>query len=143
MASRVICNPAEHPSVVLLSLIQGTPDAFTVGRRNNDMVNWFIAKRLIDLEAGERPDRSYRAIEKAYVSDMGILMSRQFTRTQQDDLGSWDERWVAKIERLAMAYGHLRTPEALYNLWLPMDYDDGVPANQTVLPGMDDHAGAA
>jgi hypothetical protein len=134
--NKTIWNPAEHDPRVLLIRIEATKDAFTEGRRNNDMVNWFIAKRLVDLAAGEDESRSHAQMSDAYRRDFKNLMMIELTQDQRFSLTSWDEKWTTKIDRFCQAYGYLIDPARLHYLWLPMDYDDGTPEGQEAFPGI-------
>jgi hypothetical protein len=114
------CSPHQ-----VLSSIESTPEAFTDGRRNNDMVNWFVAKRLIDLEDDEPVGRSHREKVGVYIAAFRDLLSRMNHR-QKMCMAAWNENWEYKIQVLCEHYDQANDPGFLRYLWLAMDYN--VPA---------------
>ena len=115
MMYKTVVNPSLYPTSALLAMFDDTPDAFIQGRRNNDMVNWFIAARMRDLEAGARKD------EIDYIAEFRKLWEG-LSREQGDSLSSWDETPEDKIRRLYQHYRHITDSDGLVRLWLPMDY---------------------
>lgn len=128
MTSRAIFDPSVYSARELLRFILNSPDAFCAGRRNNDLVNWFIARRLLDLAEG----REVPADVAAYISEFESTMDCM-TESQRHSLEIWDEDWKRKLRTLAAHYGHLTLPASLQYYWLPMDYDDGVHPGQSTL----------
>ena len=121
MKTRVIMSPAGYQPKDLLKFIESTLDAFTMGRRNNDVVNWFIARRLIDTNENEGN------IEEAF-----HYMLDRLSQGQKQDLQLWEENWEWKLRLLFKRYGRL-TRTQLYDLWLPMEYSDGSSPDQGLL----------
>ena len=95
----------------LLERIETEPGAFLPGRRNNDIVNWFLTMLLI--EPGR--DTEY------YTSKFEVMM-RSLTPTQQYSLASWEIDVADKIRTLNYHYGHLTSPGMIMSKWIPMDY---------------------
>ena len=114
----------------LLDAIEATPDAFTQGRRNNDMVNWFIAQRILARENGtSSPDYGGNLVQ----AFDGLLSS--LSPMQQADIRSWSTPWRSKLETLWRKYRHNTTAGLCY-LWLPMEYDDLSDPNQLTIAGV-------
>ena len=120
MKTKTITDPRSMDSTDLLGMIEHDDDTFTTGRRNNDLVNWFIAKRLVDLDKGEPFGRSANDMYDVYTDDFGVLM-KGMTDAQLDSLDLWDENWESKILTLCTHYHGFRDVH-LRNIWLPMDY---------------------
>ena len=100
------------PPWELLEKIEQTPWAFLAGRRNNDMVNWYIAQRLNGIA------KKNHLVER-FKDWMAELVRDQDPRVVS--LRSWDESWEKKLNILFDAYWHCGDEE-LKGLWLPMDY---------------------
>lgn len=115
MKTKTIVSPMHRDPQELLTMIETTSDAFTAGRRNNDIVNWFLAKRLLDLS--ERNDPS----DIVYVDDFNHMRDG-LTDAQQDSLDFWDEDPLRKIKTLYAHYGKLHA-SSLHAYWMPMDYE--------------------
>lgn len=97
-------------------VIETDPDAFLEGRRNDDMVNWFIVQKLINLESGEA------TMDKSEFIDRFKKVHNRLPQPQKDSLWKWEEDWEYKIGTLFDYYGKVDDPAKLINLWLPMDY---------------------
>lgn len=121
MVMNTIYNAGNYEPQRLLIIIEQTKDAFTEGRRNNDMINWYVAKRLIDLEAGERMGRLNKDILGAYLVDFERYHDRM-TQRQKDALRYWSEDPEWKLENICKHYNKTNDPGYLWYLWLPMDY---------------------
>lgn len=116
MRTKTITTPAGEDLNSLLAIIENTPDAFTNGRRNNDMVNWFLVQKMLNIDNGG-PALS----TSDYVEKFRECMSNM-SKAQQIDLKYWTDGWEQKIEDLTAYYGRLTNPQQIINLWLPMDY---------------------
>ena len=101
----------------MLNLIENSSTSFTEGRRNDDIVNWFLAKRLVEIDAGT----SIRT-QQAYVNDF-MRMTGKLTKKQQDDLDLWEVHADQKIRILYDYYGKRNTVDGLHYLWLTQDYE--------------------
>jgi hypothetical protein len=119
---KVIEYPLDYDPRVLLQLVEQDPDSFTIGRRNDDLVNWFIAKRLTELPANQKPVREY-------VSEFDDLKNK-LTAGQRSDLRAWHYDRMSseqKITRLWSAYGWMCDGDQLQNIWISTNYR--VPVN--------------
>ena len=135
MTRRVIAAPDIYTGAKLKEIIEHDPDTFTSGRRNNDIVNWFIACRLEDLEEDPLDFEMETAaqLERRLKADFGSLMDRM-TEHQQDSLICWNESYEGKIRRLVQAYGYRENKNSLYSIWKTMDYKEDVHEDQLELP---------
>lgn len=116
MRTKTITTPAGEDLNELLATIEGTPDAFTYGRRNNDLVNWFLTKKMISIDNGGTHQWT-----SEYKKDFAELKTR-LSKTQKDDLNEWIDGHNSKIDTLYDYYGKVTDPAKLINLWLPMEY---------------------
>ncbi len=83
MKTRIVTSPAGEDLDALLAMIEGTPDAFTYGRRNNDMVNWFLTKKMISIDNG-----GTLAWSSQYKREFAELKTK-LSKTQKADLNEW------------------------------------------------------
>ena len=132
MSDRLISDPYALTAQELLHAIESTKDAFTTGRRNNDMVNWYVAKRLVDMEMSSTFQTLGSFIER-YQQDFSTMLLG-LREIQQLDMKSWETGWAWKIQVLHEHYFNYDTDQ-LRMLWLPMLYDDGTDPNQLTLTG--------
>lgn len=115
--SSLIENPLNFEADDLLAMIESDPESFTMGRRNNDMVNWFIAKRLSEIsDSRETAPALVRYYEAAF-------NSVPLNGTQRDDLRIWECSVHEKIWHLHTAYAYIEQPAVLARLWIPQEYD--------------------
>lgn len=114
---RLVDDPLAYKPLQLLASIENDPSAFNAGSRNNDIVNWFFAVRLTEIEDGH-PDASY---EQTYVDKFEELIERLPYMTRQH-LSLWDNDPLLKVRRLYSAYAHINDPEAIASLWVPTCY---------------------
>lgn len=98
-------------SLAMLARIENDPQAFRVGRRNNDIVNWFLIMLLC------HPGRNKRFYRDRFKD----LLSR-LTADQRHDLDTWEDQPYGKIEDLWHYYGRLSEPSAIMNYWIPVGY---------------------
>lgn len=117
MSRVTITDPTQYEPVVMLRLIEQDKESFTYGRRNNDIVNWFVIVRIGEMSEGHklRPERYY-------VDDFEDMMEDSLTEGQVKALDSWGEDYRTKIRRLHAHYGN-RNITSLRHIWLPMDYE--------------------
>lgn len=101
----------------MLHLIESSSCSFTQGRRNDDIVNWFLAKRLVEIDSGYDV-----RIEQAYIDDFKKLM-KSMTQEQLTDLNYWEDYPEQKIQTLYDYYGKRNTVNELHYLWLTQDYE--------------------
>lgn len=118
--NKIISDPTTIDPVVLIGMIENSPTAFTNGRRNNDIVNWFIACRLSQLAMGTLFHGAY-PMSQEFKRRFIELQRHGLTPVQNDALDRWDEEVADKIGRLCYSYYH-RSADQLATLWLPMDY---------------------
>lgn len=103
----------------LLNIIETSPQSFGPGRRNDDMVNWFLAKAMTRKGPGKR---DWTKLEMQ--AEFEGLMNDRLTTAQRISLKGWDEDPIYKIEILYAYYGGKGVEEIhLMSLWLPMDYE--------------------
>ena len=95
----------------LLEEIENNPIAFTAGRRNNDVCNWFFAK-LVTLR-GDGKDITLQRI----INDFHILLEN-LSQTQQDDMLYWQEDADAKLEYCFTHYQQYSDDYLLDDLWI-------------------------
>lgn len=121
MKCRVVTEPLSIEPEDLLRMIESDPEAFAVGRRNNDMVNWFIAKRLVEQAASHLED-PFATLRKCllYKRDFHYLMEAA-SKEQLHSILDWDMDPDEKIRRLHQAYGRVNAFGLSY-IWLAMDY---------------------
>jgi hypothetical protein len=122
MKTRTIFDPSIYEPDHLVKLIENTPDAFTEGRRNNDMVNWFLAKRAADSR------QDYLAIEADFEAMIELKWPAKMNSLY---LFHWEE----KIQKLYRSYRQIHQPSYLYSLWLPMEYTEDIHEDQLVFTG--------
>lgn len=120
MRTDTIWDPAKY-GPGLHTVIENTPEAFTEGRRNNDIVNWFLAVRLRDIESPIVSDLSAFKMDERYWNEFTEILSR-LTDEQRTSLMFWDESPRNKINTLVYSYYKIEDPMALARLWLPMEY---------------------
>lgn len=116
MRTKTIMSPVGWVLSDLLAIIEHDPEAFTQGRRNNDLVNWFITKKLIDLDSEQQPK-----VWTEYVDDFKD-MRENLSNMQKQHLTHWTEDAEWKVRVLTEHYGHWSHDKAIINLWLPMNY---------------------
>jgi hypothetical protein len=113
---------------VLLQLIEEDPESFTTGRRNDDIVNWFLVKRAIDLQV---PGDSMKLHINAY-HDAFDKLKQKLSSVQIADLRDWNfsdgMSADCKINQLYGYYGYVTTLEELRHYWIPMTYRQ-IPCN--------------
>jgi hypothetical protein len=97
-------------------MIENDDLSFTQGRRNNDMVNWFVIVRI-----GEMTDGHPLRPERYYVDDFEEMMEDTLTNMQRKHLEAWSESWRVKLGRLHRHYGSYNIND-LRHIWKPMDY---------------------
>jgi len=114
-------DPKDYEPENLRLLIESDEDAFQPGRRNNDMVNWFIANRLYEIQT-PHPVPWISNQTSQYVRQLAEGLRHN---VQIDSLNEWDIDWEWKMYVLCEHYGHYERPEDLYHLWIPMDYTVG------------------
>jgi hypothetical protein len=108
----------------MLEAIEQEPFSFTIGRRNDDLVNWFLAKRLIEVLTPGGPTRRpmieyVRAFEVIEKSDL-----------QKSSLRDWCYDGMSaelKIRQLHQHYGFMTNPQLLRSYWIPMSYRTPAP----------------
>ena len=122
MKTRQTIDPKDYAPEDVLAFIENDPQSFTPGRRNNDMVNWFIIKRVIELGHYTGGGISTYDIAKRSVADFKEMMAR-LTGYQDQMLRSWDTDWTHKMQILVDHYAGYQDIKYLYYLWLPMDYE--------------------
>jgi hypothetical protein len=144
MSRKIITSVVEMDPSELLRIIESDPKAFTEGRRNNDLVNWFVAKRLVELEhTDSRTNNGRDSLRKCveYESDFHYLIEAA-TAEQYTSILEWDTDPDEKIRRFHRGYGTMNAWAMSY-LWLPMDYQSLVHEDQlqmlvtTYAPGKD------
>ena len=144
MTRKIITSVLEMSPGELLQTIESDPKAFTKGRRNNDLVNWFVAKRLVELDgADSRTNHGKDSLRKCveYESDFHYLIESA-TAEQHTSILEWETDPDEKIRRFHRGYGTMNA-WALSYLWLPMDYQGFVHEGQlemlttTYAPGKD------
>ena len=118
---RKVVDPQDYEPKDLLRLIENDPESFTAGRRNNDMVNWFITKRIVDLENRFEAGLTAYDINRRYLEDFKEMMSG-LNAVQLNALSDWETTWTNKIGTLVDHYHGYRDIWNLYHLWLPIDY---------------------
>lgn len=129
MSRQTITDPLMYKPSVTLRLIENDPDSFTEGRRNNDLVNWFVVCRIGEIESGIE----LRA-NRFYVDDFNEMMD-ELSEKQVYDLKNWSESYEAKLRNLHQYYGH-HNVTALRYIWQSMDYETEPPVHkdQSKLP---------
>jgi hypothetical protein len=112
-------NPLNVDSAVLIRMIEEDPNSFTQGRRNDDMVNWYLAKRIHEVLTQHAKRAHF-----AYIADFKLL---KLTHVQFDALRDWDFRDAVSVDRkihqLHQAYGTIDRLPYLSNLWIPAFYN--------------------
>lgn len=108
-----------NPRATLEAMLR-TDYAFTNGRRNNDVVNWFLLVKMIELEEGgltpPRKEHEYAMLFRAEVRP-------KLDGNRQKQLDYWDDGLEQKLETLHGYYGKITDADQLRNLWLPADYE--------------------
>jgi hypothetical protein len=117
MKTEEINDPLIHDPFVLLTGIETDPHSFQMGNRNDDLVNWFIAKKIYELK--QTPPVEFRPVS-AYISDFDGL---ELSVDAVHDLRNWGGMSPAiKIGMLHRYYGKVIDMQQLRNLWIPMAY---------------------
>ena len=116
MKTRTIGTPTGWKPADLIRMIESTPDAFTEGRRNNDMVNWYLAKAIEDMT-----DRGKIRWVGDYIAEFNDLVDN-FNPIQYEDVHDWEHDYEDKLRDLSMYYGSATDTGYLSQLWLPMPY---------------------
>lgn len=105
---------------LLLETIENDPDAFTVGRRNDDVVNWFLAKRMAENDTPGGLDK--------YPLRKYVEAFNQLELTVEQDESVY-KRWgwesmspERKIAQLWNHYGHITDLQKLAYYWIPVAY---------------------
>jgi hypothetical protein len=112
-----VSDPLAYDAWTLLQAIEQGVDSFTEGRRNDDLVNWFLIKRIHEIQ--QAPSIEHRKLMK-YVDAFHDL---KLSSRQRTDLQYWDRMTPErKIEQLYLHYGMFNTPEQLAYYWVPMCY---------------------
>jgi hypothetical protein len=102
-----------------LKQIEQDSDSFTPGRRNDDVVNWFLAKKLVEVLTPGGPDRR-RATE--YVSEFERIPK---LGKQVRSLRDWNYDGMnaeKKIRQLYKHYGHLTHAGRLESYLISVSY---------------------
>lgn len=97
--------------VTMIIRMRKDPQTFIRGRRNNDLVNWFLI--MVILEPGK--------LVHHYIEEFR-LFKKSLTEKQQRSLDHWDENWVDKIHSLYRYYGHAREVTDIMDTWIDQDY---------------------
>jgi hypothetical protein len=93
-----------------LMAIEQDPNSWTPGRRNDDMVNWFLAKKLVEVYTPGGPDK--RPLRE-YLMEFEALPK---SKAQLDSLFTWNFDGMdaeRKIRQLYQHYGALVSATAL------------------------------
>lgn len=106
-------------------LIERDPEAFREGRRNDDVVNWWLAKRIKDLK-----DHQMQTCYMYQAEFSKLILTEKQTR----DLNRWSDNPAHKLEVMFQHYGHITEPERLEYFWIPQDYLTPVPASIGMTP---------
>lgn len=114
---RIIDGPLSMDPKLLLDTIEQDPDAFLTGRRNDDLVNWFLARRMYELQCPGDPKEW--SVDH-YIEEFEDI---ELNGDQLRALETWDFMSPArKIEQLYNHYGSIDHLKGLAYYWLPMDY---------------------
>lgn len=114
-ANILVEDPTKYNPSTLLRVIESDPEAFTAGRRNNDLVNWFLAERLFEIESNKP-----RQTLSGYLSDFDAA---PLSKMQRHYLRGWgDSTPSLKIQSLYSYYCTLDNPFSLRDLWIPITY---------------------
>jgi hypothetical protein len=111
-------DPSQGPPELLIEAITTDKEAFLPGRRNNDIVNWYIAWRLHHLKYGTTVTTD-GLIDKmdAWLGSMDPDDPRKISLVE-----GWDEDYWKKLRLLHQHYGSYNS-QLLYGIWLMMDYE--------------------
>jgi len=119
MPETIVPDPELTDPDELLALIEQDPNAFTEGRRNDDLVNWFLATRIRDLKQDPLIDPMSRRLDD-YIADFSRV---RLTLEQSSHLQCWyNMTWARKIEQLYYHYGSEDQVYRLAYYWIPMSY---------------------
>ena len=111
-------DPLLFDAYRLIQMIEQDPEAFSIGQRNDDIVNWFFAKRIYELK--QDPPLKVRPV-RSYLDDFDNL---KLTEMQLRDLREWESSSDEKIIRLHNSYGHIMDPKRIQKLWIPVYYNE-------------------
>jgi hypothetical protein len=102
-----------------LKQIEQDPKSFTLGRRNDDVVNWFLAKKLVEIHTPGGPDRR-KVME--YIAEFEMI---EKSGLQKDSLREWNYDGMnaeRKIRQLYQHYGHLTHAGELESYLISVSY---------------------
>jgi hypothetical protein len=117
--SMLVEQPLAYDPTVLLQMIEMDPYSFSEGQRNDDIVNWFFAKRLLEIR-GPGTNGAF-AVQK-YIEDFDNL---RLSADQLRSLREWkDSTPKMKIEQLWAHYASIVDPKRLSDLWIPAYYNE-------------------
>lgn len=74
----------------LLNSIEVCDDAFLEGTRNDDVVNWALARMIVAKMSGEE-------LAKQKLQDDFLMMLSGLDKRQRDDLAEWEDDPVDKV----------------------------------------------
>ena len=95
----------------LLKELEENPVAFTSGRRNDDVCNWFFAK-FVTLRGDGETITLHRIL-----NDFHTLIEK-LSQTQRDHMRYWDEDADAKLEYCFTHYQEYSDDYLLEDLWV-------------------------
>lgn len=119
MTSTTIMSPLQYEPADLMRIIESDPSSFTDGRRNNDIVNWYLARRMLELQSARPDNRVLWQKKEDCISDFKRI---PLSADQQYDLATWGETVSDKLWALNNHYDNITNVHILASLWLPMDY---------------------
>lgn len=102
-----------------LKQIEQDPNSFTPGRRNDDVVNWFLTKKLIEVLTPGGPDR--RPVHE-YLDEFALLKK---TSGQTNSLRDWNYDGMSaerKIRVLWQHYGIITNASTLESYLISIHY---------------------